>query len=703
MKKIGLLLIVVLAAATFYLLGGEQLLDPALYRQWQVQHPLATALAFGAVYVLVTALSLPGAAILTLVAGALFGLAWGLLIVSFASSLGATLACLVSRTLLRDWVQGRFGAQLKTINAGVEKDGAFYLFSLRLIPLVPFFVINLVFGLTRVRLWTFYWVSQLGMLAGTAVYVNAGVQLGALDELSLAGIMTPGLLGAFVLLGLFPWLARALMARIQAARVYRGWQKPAHYDANLIVIGAGSAGLVSAYIAAAVKAKVILIEKHKMGGDCLNTGCVPSKALIKSAATARAVRAADTFGVRASTPETDWRAVMERVQSVIAEVEPHDSIERYTGLGVECVTGEAKLTSPWTVEVNGNRLSARHIILATGARPTVPEIPGLEQVPYLTSDSLWQLRDNPGRLLVLGGGPIGCELAQAFAALGASVTQVGRAPHLMPREDADVSAFIEQRFVQEGIGLHLGATVQKFEARGGAYVAHIVGAQGEQVLEFDQLLLAVGRTPNVQGWGAETLGLELHRGALAVDEFLCSRYPNILACGDLVGPYQFTHMASHQAWYASVNALFGWLKKFKVDYSVVPWATFTAPEVARVGHSEASAAEAGLEFEVTRYGIDDLDRALADGAAEGFVKVITAQGKDRILGATIVGAHASDLITEFVSAMKHKRGLNSILGTIHIYPTMAEANKYAAGVWKRAHAPEKILSWVARLHAWRRQ
>ncbi|AFU99449.1 FAD-dependent oxidoreductase [Simiduia agarivorans] len=702
MKKIGLLLILVLAAAAFYLLGGEQLLDPTLYRQWQADQPVATALVFGAVYVLVTALSLPGAAILTLVAGALFGLGWGLLIVSFASSLGATLACAVSRTLLRDWVQARFSAQLKTINAGVEKDGAFYLFSLRLIPLVPFFVINLVFGLTRVRLWTFYWVSQVGMLAGTAVYVNAGVQLGALDELSLSGIMTPGLLGAFVLLGLFPWLARALMARIQSARVYRDWQKPSRFDANLIVIGAGSAGLVSAYIAAAVKAKVILIEKHKMGGDCLNTGCVPSKALIKSAATARTVRAAEQFGVQAPAPETNWPAVMERIQSVIAAVEPHDSIERYTGLGVECVTGEARLTSPWTVEVNGNTLSARHIIVATGARPTVPDIPGLDQVPYLTSDNLWQLRDNPGRLLVLGGGPIGCELAQAFAALGANVTQVGRAPHLMPREDAEVSHFIEQRFRQEGIRLHLGAKVHRFERTDTGFVAHVSDDQGQHTLAFDQLLLAVGRTPNVDGWGADLLGLECRDGALAVDGFLRTRFPNILACGDLVGPYQFTHMASHQAWYASVNALFGWLKKFKVDYSVVPWATFTAPEVARVGHSEASAADAGLAFEVTRYGIDDLDRALADGSAEGFVKVITEKGKDRILGATVVGAHASDLITEFVSAMKHKRGLNSILGTIHIYPTMSEANKYAAGVWKRAHAPEKILSWVARLHAWRR-
>ncbi|UTA48211.1 FAD-dependent oxidoreductase [Simiduia sp. 21SJ11W-1] len=703
MKKIFLLLAIVAAVAAFYGLGGEALLEPQVYRRWLQEQPLLAGLGFGAIYVLVTALSLPGAAVLTLIAGGLFGLWWGLLIVSFASSIGATLAFLAARLLLRDWVQAKFARQLATINRGLEKDGAFYLFTLRLIPLVPFFVINLVFGLTRVKTFTFYWVSQLGMLAGTAVYVNAGAELGQLEELSVSGVMSAEVLLAFALLAVFPWLAKLLMAQINRWRVYGPYQKPKQFDTNLVVIGAGSGGLVSAYIAAAVKAKVTLIEKHAMGGDCLNTGCVPSKALIRSAAVAQSMREAEHFGVQPVVPEVDFNRVMSRVHEVIGQVAPHDSIERYTALGVDCITGSARLVSPWEVEVNGKIIRTRAIVLATGARPSIPAIDGLEQVNYYTSDTIWSLRENPGRLLVLGTGPIGCELAQAFARLGANVTLLGRAARIMPREDADVSEAISQAFVREKIQLINGATAVAFEVENGEQRL-VYEQDGKRTsLVFDTLLLAVGRTPNVEGFGAEALGLALtDNGSLAVDDKLRTRFPNIYGCGDLVGPYQFTHMASHQAWYAAVNALFSPLKSFKVDYSVVPWATFTAPEVARVGLSEAEAQAKHIEYEITRYGIDDLDRALADGTATGFVKVLTPKGKDRILGAVIVGHHASELITEFISAMKHGRGLNSILGTVHIYPTMSEANKFAAGNWKRANAPQQLLGWVQKFHAWRR-
>ncbi|RMF16851.1 MAG: pyridine nucleotide-disulfide oxidoreductase [Gammaproteobacteria bacterium] len=708
--KKGLLLLAVLAAiGAFFALDLNQYLSLESFRAHkadllaQVQaHPWQSAAVYFVVYVLVTGLSLPGAAVMTLAGGALFGLVTGTVLVSFASTLGATLAFLVSRTLLRDWVQKKFGNRLKTLNEGVKKDGAFYLFGLRLVPVFPFFMINLAMGLTPIRTRTFFWVSQLGMLPGTLVYVNAGTQLGQIETLS--GLLSPALIGSFVLLAVFPFLARAIMSHISARRVLRGYDKPAHFDRNLVVIGAGSAGLVTSYIAAAVKAKVTLIEKHKMGGDCLNTGCVPSKALIRSATLAQNIRESQAYGIQAGQPEVDFAAVMERVAGVIKTVEPHDSVERYTELGVECIQGAARILDPWRVEVNGKVLTTRHIVVATGARPFVPPIPGLETIDYYTSDTIWSLREPPKRLLVLGGGPIGCELAQSFNRLGIPVVQVDLAERIMPREDPDVSEAVQARFVDEGIELHLGCKAERFEKRADG-TSVLVATQGDQTveIEFDKALLAIGRRANTSGSGLEELGVALNpNGTIAVNEYLQSSIPTIYACGDVAGPYQFTHTAAHQAWYAAVNTLFGTFRRFKVDYRVIPWATFTSPEVGRVGLNETDARAQGIDYEVTHYGIDDLDRAIADGEAHGFVKVLTVPGKDRILGATIVGYHAGELINEFVLAMKHGIGLNGILGTIHIYPTLSEANKYAAGNWKRAHAPQKLLEWVRRYHAWRR-
>lgn len=665
-------------------------------------NPLWTALLFFVVYTLVTALSLPAAAVLTLAGGAIFGLWQGLLLVSFASSIGATLAFLVSRFLLRDWVQAKYGNSLKSLNEGVRKDGGFYLFGLRLVPIFPFFLINLVMGLTPIKARTFYWVSQLGMLPGTIVYVNAGTQLGQID--STAGLLSPGLIFSFVLLGIFPLLARRLMDWIKARKVLADYDKPDRFDRNLIVIGAGSAGLVTSYIAAAVKAKVTLIERHKMGGDCLNTGCVPSKALLRSAKMAQYQRHGEQFGLKSAEPEVDFAAVMERIQKVIQEIEPHDSVERYTNLGVECITGTAEIVDPYRVRVDGQTLTTRNIVIATGARPFVPPIPGIEGVPYLTSDTVWSLREKPQRLLVLGGGPIGCELTQAFQRLGCQVTLLDMSPRIMPREDEDAAMVVQENFIAEGVNLCLNAKASGFgEDDQGYYLDYTRdGSEGGRV-HFDKVLIATGRKANTEGLGLERFGIETNRnGTIVVNEFLQTRLPNILACGDVAGPYQFTHTAAHQAWYASVNALFGSFRRFKVDYRVIPWATFTDPEVARVGLNEQEATEQGIQYEVTRYGIDDLDRAIADGVAEGFVKVLTVPGKDKILGVTIVGHHAGDLIAEYVTAMKYGIGLNKILGTIHIYPTLAESNKYVAGEWKRAHAPQKVLEWVEKLHAWRR-
>jgi dihydrolipoamide dehydrogenase len=714
MTKTRLALLIAIAAAIvlFFAFDLGQFFSLEYFKAKQAQitafysaNPWQTALVFFAIYVAVTGLSLPGAAIMTLVAGAIFGLLVGTIVVSFASTIGATLAFLASRFLFRDTVQRKFGDKLRAINAGVEREGAFYLFTLRLVPLFPFFVINLVMGLTPIKTRTFYWVSQVGMLLGTLVYVNAGTQLAQIQ--SLKGILSPGLVISFVLLGVFPLIAKKIVDFVKARKVYARWTRPAKFDRNLVVIGAGSAGLVAAYIAAAVKAKVTLIEKHRMGGDCLNTGCVPSKALIRSAKLLTQIRHSRNYGIRSAQAQFDFADVMERVQKVIKTIEPHDSVERYTGLGVEVIEGEAKITSPWTVEVRTagsvQTLTTRSIVIAAGAQPFVPPIPGVDEVGYVTSDTIWNLRTLPKRLVVLGGGPIGSELTQAFARFGSQVTQVEMLPRILVREDPEISEMVAQRFREDGVNVLVNHKAKQFVIENGEKVLIAEHAGTDVRIAFDQLLVAVGRVANTKGYGLEELGIGTTRQrTVETNEFLETIYPNIYACGDVAGPFQFTHTASHQAWYASVNALFGKLKRFRADYSVIPWATFTEPEVARVGLNETEAKEKGIPCEVTTYGIDDLDRAIADGEAHGLVKVLTVPGKDKILGATIVGEHAGDLIIEYIAAMRHGIGLNKILATIHIYPTLAEANKYAAGNWKRAHVSPKTLAWLGRYHAWMR-
>lgn len=731
MTKAKLLLIAIIAVliGAFFVFDLAQYLSLEFFQsqkdtfiEFHASQPLLTAAIYFLIYVTVTALSLPAAAVITLAGGAIFGLVWGTVLVSFASTIGATLAFLLARTVLRESVEKKFSNMLGSINAGIEKEGAFYLFGLRLVPIFPFFAVNLLMGLTQMKVRQYFVASQLGMLPGTIVYVNAGTQIAQIE--SLGDIVSPAVLLSFVLLGVFPIIAKKLLGAVQAKKVYQGIERPKQFDTNMVVIGAGSAGLVSAYIAAATKAKVTLVEKHKMGGDCLNTGCVPSKAIIRSASVSDVIKRAESFGINAKHEGVNFPKVMERVQEVIGKIEPHDSVERYTGLGVDCLTGTAKIIDPFHVEVEGKVLSTRNIVIATGARPFVPDIPGLAEVPHYNSDTVWSLREQPSRMLVLGGGPIGCELAQSFARLGTEVTLISRDTFLLPKEDRDAGDLVEASLKSDGISLALGAEIVAVRAIGarsdeasgegentngknsnGAlrYEADVKTGDELRTLNFDALLLAVGRQANTSGFGLESLDIELNKnGTVKVNEYLQTKYPNIYACGDVAGPFQLTHAASHQAWYVAVNALFGSLKKFKADYRVIPWATFTDPEVARVGLSETEAKEQGIAYEVTRYGIDDLDRAIADSEDHGFVKVLTVPGKDKILGATIVGSHAGDLLTEFVLAMKHGLGLNKILGTIHTYPTMSEANKYLAGEWKRNHAPEAVLRWVEKFHTWKR-
>ena len=710
--KIGLFAFLVAAIAAFFIfdLGAYVTLDSLKARQADLttlldNRPLVIIGGFFLLYVATTALSLPGAVILTLAAGAVFGLWLGTLIVSFASAIGASLAFLSSRYVLRDWVKARFGKRVAAIDRGIEKDGISYLLTLRLVPAFPFFLINLAMGLTKMRPPTFYFVSQIGMLPGTLVFVNAGTQLAAID--STSDIVSPALIGSFVLLGLFPLIAKWIVGLFKRRRVYKTFRRPRRFDRNLIVIGAGAGGLVTAYIAAAVRAKVTLVEAGTMGGDCLNTGCVPSKSLIRSARLAHDIRHAGEFGLASAAPSVDFKAVMARVRGVIATIAPADSVERYTELGVDVRLGHATIIDPWTVEITDRdggtqRLTTRSIVIAAGAEPFVPDIPGLAEAGFLTSDTMWDelaARDAvPQRLVIVGGGPIGTEMAQAFARLGSAVTQVEAGPRILPNEDEEVSTFVADILCGEGVDVRTGHEAVRCEGK----ALIVKSGDGETSIAFDDIIVAVGRKARLSGYGLDTLGIETGK-TLIVDETLKTLYPNIFAVGDVAGPYQFTHVAAHQAWYAAVNALFGGFRTFRADYTVIPWTTFTDPEVAHVGHTVATAKAAGVAHEIVRYDLGHLDRAVAEGANKGFVTVLVPPGKDKILGVTIVAAHAGELLAEFVLAMKHGLGLSKILGTIHSYPTMAEANKYAAGEWKKANQPERLLKWVERYHRWRRK
>ena len=654
------------------------------------------------IYVAVTALSIPGAAVMTLVAGALFGLWWGLLIVSFASTIGATLAMVIARWLFKQEVENRFKNQISTINKGIEKDGAFYLFTLRLVPAFPFFAINLAMALTSMNVITFFLVSQVGMLAGTFVFVNAVTELAQVKNPS--DVLSAGLLMSFVLLGVFPLLAKWFVDWVKAQRVYSGFEKPKSFDADMVVIGAGSGGLVAALIAATVKAKVTLIEKNKMGGDCLNTGCVPSKALIRSARHAYDNSRGKSLGFSDSVIDVDFKAIMARVQRTIAEIEPHDSVERYQGLGVDVEIGEGEVVSPWHVCVNGKTISTRNIVIASGAEPFVPPIENIDSVDYLTSNNLWELQERPGKVVVLGGGPIGTELTQAFGRLGSQVTQVELLPNILPREDKEFSEMVQMQLETEGVNVLTGHKALSIVNEGKGSLLTVVDGEGvKKAVPFDRLVVAVGRKANTFGFGLEELGVILNpNGTVSVDDYLRTNFPNIYAIGDAAGPYQFTHTASHMAWFASVNALFGLFKKFKVDYAVIPWATFCFPEVARVGLNEQDACAQGIPYEVSTYDVADLDRAIVEEAAHGLIKVLTVPGKDKILGVTIAAEHAGELIGEFTLAMKHGIGLKKILGTIHIYPTFLEMNKFAASEWRKSHKPGWALVIAEKFHRWRR-
>ncbi|MDF3075528.1 MAG: pyridine nucleotide-disulfide oxidoreductase dimerization region [Alphaproteobacteria bacterium] len=687
------------AVAWFFLQGHADTTQAKAWvgqaMQWIDDNPGLALLAYALIYIGVTGLSLPGATVLTLIGGSLFGFWVGVVAVSCASVIGATIAMVIARCFLRETIEQRFPDAVQRVNKGINRDGASYLFALRLIPAIPFFLVNLVMGLTRMNILTYAWVSQIAMLPATFVYVNAGQQLATIEHPS--DILSARVVLALTALAALPFVARFAMSWWRQRQALRKWSKPPRFDFNLIVIGAGSAGLVTAYIAAAARAKVALIEQNEMGGDCLNTGCIPSKTLIRSAKLAKEGADPSRLGLTGEL-KPDFTAIMQRIRAVIARVAPHDSMQRYRDLGVEVIAGHARLVDPWTVDVDGRRLTARRLVLATGAEPVMPPIPGLADREPLTSETLWSLSELPPRLLVLGGGAIGCELAQAFARFGSQVTIVEALPRLLAHEDADVSDAMHALLLADGIDIVAGAAVTSFE--GGDGQATAVLANGERAA-FDRVLVAVGRRPRLNGFGLEELGL-LEKGRLSVDEKLRTRLPTVYAAGDVIGQLQFTHAAGNYGWFASMNALFDGFKSWQAHSKAFPIVIYTDPEIARVGMSEGEARQRHIEFDVTRYDLAELDRAIADGANEGFVKILTPPGKDRILGVTIVGARAGDMLGEFTLAMRHGLGLNKILQTIHPYPSWSEAAKSAAGEWRRAHVPDWLLRLSSRFLAWRR-
>ena len=669
--------------------------------EYTTMRPYLSAIGFLIAYVLVAALNLPIATFMSLLGGALFGLGQGTLLVSFGSTVGATISFILCRFFFRESIETKFPEAVKKIDRGIEREGSYYLFALRMVPIFPFFLINTVMGLTRLSIPVFFIVSQIGMLPGTLAYVYAGTQLGELT--SSQSILSPRLLAAFVFIGLLPIFSRLLLDYLRARKLYKKYQRPDKFDYNVIAIGGGAAGLVTSYIAAAVKAKALLIEKHRMGGDCLNTGCVPSKALIKTAKVLHSIRTHEKYGLSSASCKFSFSDVMERVDDIIRKIEPHDSVERYTELGVDCVNGTARVIDPFRVQVDDKIYTTRNIVIATGAKPIVPNVPGLAEVSYYTSDTIWQIREQPKRLLVIGGGPVGCELGQAFQRLGTQVTIVQRNSRLLVKENTEVSKYIADQLTKEGVQLLLSHELSGFDNIEGEFMAICRGAQGETHLAFDAILFALGREANTRGFGLEELSIGLREdGTLETDEFLRTKYQNIFACGDVTGPFQLTHASAHQAWYASVNALFQPFKKYTADYRVIPRVTFTDPEVAHVGLTAKEAEQHSIQVSSYTYGLDDLDRAITESEAQGFVTVLTKINTDEIVGATIVGANAGEYLSEFTLAMKYKIGLNKILGTVHPYPTFSEANKYTAGIWKKAEKPEKLLGWVQRFHAWRR-
>jgi len=464
---------------------------------------------------------------------------------------------------------------------------------------------------------------------------------------------------------------------------------------DIVVIGGGSGGLVVAAGGSTLGAKVALVEKHRLGGDCLWYGCVPSKTLIKSARIAYEMRNAQRWALTPAGPAPQIARVMERVRDVIAQIEPNDSPERFRGLGVDVIFGEGHFVAPEAFEVNGRRLTAKTFVIATGSRPSVPPVPGLDQVPYLTNETVFDLREPVPSLVVVGSGPIGSELAQAFRRLGSEVTVVDMAPGTLPREDPDLAAVVHEQLASEGIRFHFNATLTGVSGSAGAISVTIKGKDGaEQTLRSTHLLLAAGRRLNTEGLGLEAAGVAMDKGRIVVDDRLRTSQSHIYVAGDAAGGLQFTHLAEHHAGIVLRHAIFKlkWVK----PSNVLPWCTYTDPELARVGLSETEAKERNVDHRVYRFPFEDIDRARAEGETHGFAKLVT-DPKGKVLGAAIVGPHAGELIAELALAITKGLSAKDISGVIHTYPTLASISRRVADQRLKEGLTPTAKTWIKRI------
>jgi pyruvate/2-oxoglutarate dehydrogenase complex dihydrolipoamide dehydrogenase (E3) component/uncharacterized membrane protein YdjX (TVP38/TMEM64 family) len=701
----------------------------------------------GAVYILACVLFIPGS-LLTLGAGFVFGIVVGTITVSIASTLGATAAFLLGRTLARPWIEARVAhrPKFRALDEAVRRQGFKIVLLTRLSPIFPFNLLNYTFGLTRVSLRDYILASWIGMLPGTVMYVYLGTTLKTLADLAAGNVPTSvgqqvlfgaGLVATVAVTVLITRLARkalqeaippptrqteplahgdlAMPNTVQVlpddvhnqtlvANVHpRDWVNPQPQSRyNLVVIGAGTGGLVCAAGAAGLGARVALVEKHLLGGDCLNVGCVPSKALLRAARAYADVRDAAGFGVTVPPgAKVDFPAVMERMRRLRAGISPNDSAARFHSLGVDVFLGAAHFTGPDAVEVNGQTLRFARAVIATGGRPIQPPIPGLAEAGFQTNETIFSLMELPRRLAVIGAGPIGCELVQAFARFGSQTFLVGKQPQILPREDPDAAQLVETALQHDGVQLLLGHDLRRVERSGGERVLCLESPHGPKEIRVDDILVAVGRVPNVDGLNLEAAGVAHDsRIGVQVDDRLRTTSPRIYAVGDVCSRYQFTHAADAMARLAIQNALF--FGGARLSALTIPWCTYTDPEIAHVGLYERQAQEQGIAVQTLTQPLDGVDRALLDGETAGFVRVHLRRGTDKILGATIVARHAGDMISELTLAMTGGLGLRTPARTIHPYPTQAEAIKKVADAYNRTRLTPFVKRMLDKWMAWTR-
>lgn len=697
---------------------------------------------FVGLYVVATVLFVPGS-LLTLGAGAVFGVALGSVCVSISATLGATAAFLVGRYLARDAIARKIEKHEKfaTIDRAVADEGWKIVLLTRLSPVFPFTLLNYAFGLTRVKLSHYVLASWIGMIPGTVMYVYLGslVNVGAGHRQRTTGewvLYGVGLLATVTVTVFVTRLARRALAKkigstetVQSSKEIMSvpsapvlvrpadahnarlvsnvhppdWQNPSPAPCyNLVVIGAGTAGLVTAAGAAGLGAKVALVEKSLLGGDCLNVGCVPSKAVIRSGRAVFDAKEAGPFGVRVGKPvEIDFSAVMERMRKLRADLSPHDSAQRFANLGVDVFLGEARFASPDTVEVAGQTLRFKRAVIATGARAVEPPILGLAEAGYLTNETVFNLTQRPARLAVIGGGPIGCELAQAFQRLGSQVSLLHKNAHLLDREDMEAAALVQKAFIREGVALHLNATITRVERSAGGKLVYYEAQGKEETLAVDEILAGAGRAPNIEGLNLEAAGVRYdRRKGVLVNDCLQTSNPHIYGAGDVCLAWKFTHAADFSARIVIQNALF--LGRKKASTLTMPWCTYTDPEIAHVGLYERDARERGVEVDTYVREFKEVDRAVLDGEEDGFVKFHVKKGHDEILGATIVARHAGEMISEISVAMAARIGLGKLASVIHPYPTQAEALRQCGDAYNRTRLTPTVKKWMGRWLAWQR-